>query len=348
MCVLTRILIRSLIGVLTVGLLGCGCLFPSTLFTPGSPNPYPDVYKAEDLRYSGKYKIAIAKYEQAFKKFPHFPDGTKVINISFLTFLKYHIAFCYTKLAEAEGDISLYVKAEAAAKQSYQTAMLPSDQADALYLWGYILYKQERYAEARAKFKKLLETLRQNEFGTEFTVDALFGLGKALIGIGDTPAAQRVFAQLLELIKAKNDSYDFYALQVLYGLGKLYLEIGDKVTAQHVFIQVIEYIEIELQRDSIGFDAEIFYEDTLYELGKVYLKLGDKVAARQAFVQLEARVEVNLQEGHSSAEDNLYELGKAYLELGDEFAARRVFAQLRVHFPKSSYKAEVERLLEKQ
>ena len=305
MGVLTRILIRSLTGVLTVGLLGCGCLFPSILFTSSSPNPYPDVYKAEDLRYSGKYKAAIAKYEQAFKKFPHFPDGTKVINISFPTFLKYHIAFCYAKLAEAEGDVSLYIKAEAEAKSSYQAAIIRSDQADALYLWGYILYKQERYAEARAKFEKLLETLRQNEFGTEFTVDALFGLGKALIGIGDTPAARRVFAQLLELIKAKNDPYDFYALQVLYGLGKLYLELGDKVTAQHVFIQVIEHIEIELQEDFIGFDAEIFYEETLYGLGKIYLELGDKAAAQRAY------------------------------------------AQLLKHFPNSSYKAEVERLLQK-
>ena len=178
MRVLTSILIRSLTGVLTVGLLGCGCLSPSTLSTPGSPNPYPDVYKAEDLRYSGKYKVAIAKYEQAFKKFPHFPDGTKVINISFPTFLKYQIAFCYAKLAETEGDVSLYITAAAAAKSSYQAAIIRSDRAEALYLWAYILYKQERYAEACAKFEKLLGTLRQNEFGTDFTVDAFSDLAK--------------------------------------------------------------------------------------------------------------------------------------------------------------------------
>ena len=72
----------------------------------------------------------------------------------------------------------------------------------------------------------------------------------------------------------------------MYGLGKLYLEIDDTVTAQHVFIQVIEHIEIELQRDFIGFDAEIFYEQTLYGLGKIYLALGDKAASRRVFVQL--------------------------------------------------------------
>ena len=54
--------------------------------------------------------------------------------------------------------------------------------------------------------------------------------------------------------------------------------------------------------------------------------------------------------GHDRAiffEVALYGLGKVYLQLGDEAAAQRAFAHLRVYFPDSSYKAEVERLLEK-
>ena len=146
----------------------------------------------------------------------------------------------------------------------------------------------------------------------------------------------------------------------MYALGKAYLALGDKTAARRVFAQLLELIKIALQDSFIGYDAEIFYEETLYELGKTYLVLGDEAAAlgkrylalsdrtiaRQAFVQLEARIEINLQDGHSSAEDDLYELGKAYLALGDEFDARRGLAQLRGHFPKSSYKAEVERLLQ--
>jgi len=111
MSVLIKVFIGSVVGVLTVGLLGCGCLYP---FTPQSPNLYSDVYKANDLRYSGKYREAIAEYEQALEKLPRSPADTKVSNISFPTFFKYHIAFCYAKLAEANGDVSLYVKAEAA------------------------------------------------------------------------------------------------------------------------------------------------------------------------------------------------------------------------------------------
>ena len=44
----------------------------------------------------------------------------------------------------------------------------------------------------------------------------------------------------------------------------------------------------------------------------------------------------------------LYRLGKAYMKLGDETNARRTFTQLLEHYPDSSYKAEVKRLLEKQ
>ena len=262
MSVLVKRVGISLVGILMAGLLGCR-----------QPNLYQDVYEAESLRYEGKYRAAIAKYEEAAKKFPHFPDGTKIINVEFLTLFNYGVAFCYAKLAETEGDVALYVKAEAAAKESYQTAILPSDQADPLYLWGYILFKQKRYEEARAKFEALLETLQQNRPD------------------GDFPA--RLFP-------------DFAA--------------GGDVTAE-----------------------------ALFGLGKVYLQLGDKAAARQAFAQFKERIETIKQRTSSRVyiAEALFGLGKVYLQLGDTTTAQSVFAQLLKHFPDSSYKGEVERLLEK-
>ena len=230
----------SLVGILMMGLLGCR-----------QPNLYKDVYDAEWLRYEGKYRAAIAKYEAAAKKFPHFPDDTKIINVEFLTLLNYGIAFCYAKLAETEGDVSLYLKAEAAAKESYQTAILPLNQTEPLYLWGYILFKQERYEEARAKFETLLGILRHNRLDGDFpektfldfvddTAEALFGLGKVCLELGDKAAAQQAFAQLkerIETIKQRTSTSRVYTAEVLYGLGKVYLELGDEVAAQSVFAQ---------------------------------------------------------------------------------------------------------------
>ena len=323
-------------------------------FTPPSPNLYTDVYKAEDLRYSDKYRAAITKYEQALEKLPQSPTDTKVVNVSFPTFFKYHIAFCYAKLAEAEKDVSLYVKAEAAARESYETAILRSDQTDALYLWGYILFKQERYEEARAKFEKILliGTPPQNEFGTDFDAEVLYGLGKAHLALGDKAVAQQVLAQLETIVQGA-DSY-FNTAGVMCGLGKAYLELGDKAATRRIFAQLEALIEVTLQNDHLGWDAKGIYAKIPYDLGKAYLELGDKAAARRVFTQLEALINIALQREYvgPDAEDIyaevMYGLGKAYLELDEESAARRVFTMLLEHYSDSPHKTEVKRLLEKQ
>ncbi len=49
------------------------------------------------------------------------------------------------QIAEMEGDNSLFIKAEAAIRESYGDT--PDGSGDILYLWGYILFKQARYAE---------------------------------------------------------------------------------------------------------------------------------------------------------------------------------------------------------
>ena len=301
MSIVIKVFGGGLVGVLAVGLFGCGYLFPSTFH---SPNPYSDLYKAKDLRDRGKYKAALAKYEKVSKKHPQTAFGRKVIDVEFPTGLKYDIAFCYAKLAETEGDVSFYIKAEAAARESYQTAIHPFDQADAIYLWGYILFKQEHYEEARAKFEALLEILQQNEYEGDFTADTFFALGKTYLELADKCAAQRVFAQLEARIETLLPSYD--RAEALYPLGKVYLELGDAVAAQRVFAKFEVRVEADLREFGYHFLGIDFYEETLFGLGEVYL------------------------------------------ELGDEVAAQRVFGRLLVHFPDTSYKSEVQRLLEKQ
>ena len=349
MSVLIRILIGSVVSFLTVGLLGCGCLYP---FTPQSPNLYSDVYKANDLRYSGKYETAIAKYEQASKKIPRFPVYTRTINVSFPAFLNYYIAFCYAKLAEAEGDISLYIKAEAAAREGYQTAILQSDQADLIYLWGYILFKQGRYEEARAKYEALIETAPENGFSDRFLEDALYALSKTYLELGDAAAAGQVLAQLETMIHG-TDSY-FYTAGVMCALGKAYLELGDESAARRVFAQLGRLLKITVEGDHLGWDAKGIYAKIPYDLGKAYLELGEEAAARRIFAQLEVLLKIALQreyvgpDAEESYAEVVYGLGKVYLELGEEAAAQRIFAMLLEHFRDSSHKAEVERLLEKQ
>ena len=270
MNVLIKVLSRSIVGVLTLGLLGCGCILPST------PNTLQNLY--------------VKLY------------------------------------SEAEEDVSLYIKAEAAVKESYQTAILESDQGHILYLWGYILFKQARYEESRAKYEAAIEIfLQQRE--ERSLMGKLYTLGKVYLELGDEAAARRIFAKL----EAKIDDIGH---GIMYGLGKAYMELDDEAAARRVFAQLEA-------RDYVRYDV-------MYRLGQAYLELDDEAAARRVFAQLEAKIDAALQSGFPYIADELYRLGKAYLERGDEASAQRTFAQLLEHYPRSSYKDEVERLLQKQ
>lgn len=130
------------------------------------------------------------------------PDGNLLAGgdeFRFPALLKYNIAFCYAKLAEAEGDAPLYIKAEAAIRESYQTAILPDHQARILYLWGYILFKQGRYEEASAKFKSI-SVPRSSQYGDTARLmwNSSYALGKAYLELGEEAAARLAFTRLLK------------------------------------------------------------------------------------------------------------------------------------------------------
>ena len=324
MSALLKIFNRCIVGVLTLGMLGCGCLFPYT------PNPLPNVYvelysEANNLQHIGEYSAAIKKYEETFKIRPRL---TKIIDVRFPALLKYNIAFCYAKLAEAEGDAPLYIKAEAAIRESYQTAILPDHQARIRYLWGYILFKQGRYEEASAKFKSI-SVPRSSQYGDTARLmwNSSYALGKAYLGLDDETAARQAFRQLDSQIDAflQDDGWPpTVGRHILYALGKAYLELGDETAARRVFTmrEALFYTDPEKDHPHTG-------DEVLYAFGKAYLELGDEAAARLAFTQLDALIKTYPHPWYRYVRTEvLYGLGKAYLEFGEEAAARRVFAQV--------------------
>ena len=386
MNVLIKVVGRSIVGVLTLGVLGCGCLFP---YTPNTlSNLYVKLYSEADyLLRTGEYRAAIGKYERAFKIRPR---SAEIVDARFPALFKYRIAFCYAKLGEAEGDISLYVKAEAAVRESYQTTTIPYYRAHILYLWGYILFKQERYEEAIAKFEAVN---LPNEFlpgnRRRLIWDSLYALGKAYQGLGDKAAARRAFKQLdshIDTFLRDDGWFNSVGDNIVYALGKAYLELGDEPAARRTFaISEKNFKSDEVERLTYAGD-EVLYAlgkaylelgdepaarrtfaefeeltetylhrgypyvriEILYVLGKGYLELGDEPAARRIFAKLEEVIKTSLQKGWPYVgTEILYGLGKARLELGDEAAAQRAFTQLLKHYPNTPYKTEVKRLLEK-
>ena len=344
MNVLIKMLCRSVVGVFTLGLLGCGCLFPYKSNT--LTNQYIDLYaEAESLRWEGEYRAAVEKYEQAFKIRPR---PRKVIDVSYVAQFKYCIAFCYAKVAETEANVSFYIKAEDAVKESYQTAILQSDQVEILYLWGYILFKQARYEEARAKYEELLEISLQRGFHDFLFKEALSNLEKTYVELGDEAAVPRAFKQFTERLERalQNRISDPLLEKALSNLGEMYLELEDEAAARRTFGQLEELLEITLQSEEYACNLEY----ALYVLGEGYLKLGDETAARRIFERIEPHLEIVRQSGFHGG--NLayewYMLGEGYLELGDEIAARRIYKQLLEKFPDSYLHSRFKDAIEKR
>lgn len=352
MNILIKVLRISIFSVLTLGLSGCGCL--SECLFPYTPNTVPNLYaelhaEAESLLYNSEYRAAVEKYEEAFKIRPR---STKVIDVSYLPLFRYRIAFCYAQLAEVEGDISAYTKAETAIRESYQTATLQTNQADILYLWGYILFKQGRYAEARAKYEVVLEILLQRGFVYRHFEDTLSNLEKTYSELGEEAAVPQAFRQLEERLEIalKNRVSTPSLEEALSNLGRAYLELGDKTAARRSLEQLEELLEITLQSGAYT----RFIECALYALAEGYLELSDVNAARRIFERVEPVLESALQSEVrvTGLTFKWYVLGEGYLELGDINAARRVYRQLLKNFPDSylhsSFKDEIEEHLHEQ
>ena len=331
MRVLIQVLIRSIVGVFTVGLLGCGCLFPS-IPSNTLTNLYIDLHtEAEFLRFEGKYREAIEKYEHAFKIRPRPAVDTQVIDVSYLPLFKYRIAFCYARLAEVEGDASLYIRAEEVVKEGYRTATRRSDQMGVLYLWGYILFKQARYAEARAKYEELLEISLQNGFHDILTMGTMDALRKTYSELGEETATPRAFEQLEERLKIalQNGTRNRFLVVALYRFGEMHSELGNAAAARRAFGQLEALLEMSLQRGVHGASLENL--SYFHYLGDAYLELGDAAAARRAFERFEGLFEIFQHEAGDGSLKSFwpfYYLAKSYVELGDAAAAHRVFRQL--------------------
>jgi len=154
--------------------------------------------EAGGLYREGKYIQAIAKYEQVLEEYERVlkrnkgvSSYSKIIDEDFPTLVKYRIAVCYTNWAE-QGDI--YSQAEDIIKEIYPTATVREHQEGITYLWGYILFKQKRYEEARPKFQELIDNFPQSIF----VENAWYALGKLYFEQGDYEAARQALQQLLD------------------------------------------------------------------------------------------------------------------------------------------------------
>ena len=179
----------KLLGVLA------GIALVAILFWPaGSSQKVKTIYEEAKTLYEAKdYNGAIEKYNLALQEADKRFVKTEVIDKDFKTLARFQIALCYSKLAE-EGDVADYDKALEIVEEIYPTATVRKHQEGIVYLWGHILFKQEKYEEAEPKFRELIEKF-PNSISVENSWYAIGNLNYKLQKYED---ARKAFKSILD------------------------------------------------------------------------------------------------------------------------------------------------------
>ncbi|MEC7866727.1 MAG: tetratricopeptide repeat protein [Candidatus Poribacteria bacterium] len=166
------------------------------LFWPsGSSKKVERLYKDGEQLYSTEnYEESIAKFEEALIESEKWGVKTAVIDKDFVTLAKYRISVCYSKLAEDTGDVNYFDQAVATIEEVWPNAKVPKHMEGLTYLWGHVLYKQEKYELAEPKFNELIE----NYPNSLFVENAWYALGQLNYKLQNYDACRQGFKQVLD------------------------------------------------------------------------------------------------------------------------------------------------------
>jgi len=178
-----------------LGILG-GIALAAVLFWPsGSSKKVERLYnEALELYGQNDYEGAIKKYEAALVEGDKWGVKTEVIDKDFKTLANYQIAVNYSKLAEQSGDISIYDTALQYIEKVAPKAIVPKHQEGLTYLWGHVLYKQEKYELAEPKFQALIE----NFPNSLFVENAWYAVGQLNYKLQKFDQSRRAFKAILD------------------------------------------------------------------------------------------------------------------------------------------------------
>ncbi len=158
-----------------LGALGGIALVAILLWPSGSSKKVERLFnEGEQLYGQSEFEEAISKYTEALEESTEWGVKTEVIDKDFPTLAKYKIAVCYSKLAEQTEDVSYYDNALENIEEVAPTATVPKHLEGLTYLWGHVLYKQEKYELAEPKFHALIN----NYPNSLFVENAWYAIGQ--------------------------------------------------------------------------------------------------------------------------------------------------------------------------
>ena len=178
-----------------LGVLGGLALAAVLLWPSGSSKKVERLYNQAEQFYSqNDYEGAIAKYSDALEEAIKWGVKTEVIDKDFQTLANYKIAVSYSKIAEQTGDITYYDNAIEKIEQVAANASVPKHQEGLTYLWGHVLYKQEKYELAEPKFHTLIE----NFPNSLFVENAWYAIGQLNYKLQNYDRSRRAYKEVLD------------------------------------------------------------------------------------------------------------------------------------------------------
>ena len=179
----------------TLGILG-GVALLAVLFWPsGSSKKVERLYNESEEHFSqADYERAIEGYELALEESTKWGVKTEVIDKDFHTLAHYKIAVSYSKWAEQSGDVNYFDTAVEFIEKVAANASVPKHQEGLTYLWGHILYKQEKYELSEPKFQALIETFPNSLF----VENAWYAIGQLNYKLQKYEESRHAFKEVLD------------------------------------------------------------------------------------------------------------------------------------------------------
>lgn len=182
------------------------------------PDEIGELYKKAEKAYDKKeYEDAIAEYQKILEKLENQKDELKD---EFDVFINYKIALCHMALGN-------YSKSERLVQKIYDGVTDPDHKKAINYLWGYVLYKQDKYPDAKKKFQEF--TNDNNRFGD----DALYALGNINYRLDKYQEAREYFESLVEKYPKSK-----YVVDAQLFIAYTHSKVGDFERAELVFREI--------------------------------------------------------------------------------------------------------------
>ena len=178
-----------------LGVLAGVALFVFLFWPAGSSKKVIRLYnEAERLYSQNDYEGAIRKYYQALEESAKWGVKTQVIDKDFNTLANYKIAINYSRWAEQSGRIAYYDNAIEQIEKVAPHAAVPKHQEGLTYLWGHVLYKQEKFELAESKFRTLIELFPNSVF----VENAWYAIGMLNYRLEKYEAARQAYKEVLD------------------------------------------------------------------------------------------------------------------------------------------------------